>query len=268
MGSTEPGEVPIDEGYAEANGLRVFYRALGDGPPLILLHGGLATGEVMWNGRVLAELARGHRVFVPDSRGHGRTHNPSGRMTYAAMADDVAAFAATLEIGRPVILGYSDGAQIAIELGLRHPELASAIVFGGVVTRPAEAYRELLRGMGFTAPGEYDRAQVEEALGSFFPTVRAIHEQARDDAGLDAYLRQIATLWYDVPEYTDEQLGGIATPSLVIVGDRDVPALDESLRLYRLLPRGELAVVPGADHGAGERRLFWDAVHDFLDRQA
>jgi hypothetical protein len=52
----------------------------------------------------------------------------------------------------------------------------------------------------------------------------------------------------------------------VIAGDHDNPSLDDSLRLYRLLPHGELAVVPNADHGAGEKPLFWELVKDFLSR--
>ena len=264
----EPEGIVVTEGYAEAGGLRVFYRELGQGPPVILLHGGLATGEIMWSGRVLAELAERHRVLVPDSRGHGRTDNPSGVMRYDAMADDVAAFADAVGAASPMIVGYSDGAQVALEIGLRHPGLARAMVLGGVVTRPTEEYLDLVRGMGFPESGAYDLPAVERALGDFFRTVRMAHEHFHGRGGLRAYLTQISTLWFSVPDYTDEQLAGIEAPSLVITGDRDVPAFDESLRLFRLLPRGELAVVPNADHGAGEGPLFWNPVMDFLARHA
>lgn len=267
--TSAPSIPPVDgEGaYADADGLRVYYRELGQGPPLVLVHGGLATGEIMWSERVLAELARRFRVLVPDSRGHGRTNNPAGTLSYAQMADDVAAFGAALGLERPVVVGYSDGAQVAIELGLRHPTLARAMVIGGVVTRPSEAYLQFLRELGFTAPGVVDLDEVERALGDFFPVVQSVHVHAQGPDGLRAYLEQLSGLWFGVPDYTDEQLAGIGTPSLVIVGDRDHPSLDESLRLYRLLPRGELAVVPRADHGAGERPLFWEMVDDFLSRQ-
>lgn len=256
------------EHYVQGNGARIFYREAGEGPPVVLLHGGLVTGGIMWSEVVVAELARRHRVLIPDSRGHGRTNDPAGILRYDTMADDVAAFCAALGVERPVVLGYSDGAQVALEIGIRHPGLAAALVLGGVVTRPSDAYLAMVQGLGFPAPGTVDQAQVERAMGSFYPTLRAAHEHARDDGAFVAFLERISTLWHGVPSYTDGELAGIGTPSLVIAGDRDHPALDESLRLYGLLPRGELAVIPNADHGAADSPLFWNVVADFLARHA
>ena len=256
----------VAEAFVEANGLRIYYRETGEGPPLILVHGGLATGEVMWSPAVVADLARGRRVLIPDSRGHGRTDNPDGRMRYDQMADDVAAFSAALGLERPTIVGYSDGAQVALEIGLRHPELAAAMVIGGVVTRPVEGYLQALREMGFPEAGAVDLPRVEQSMGGFYETLRTSHEHARSDADFRRYLAEISALWYSVPDYADAQLARIDVPSLVIVGDRDGVSVDESLRLYRLLPRGELAMVPNAEHGAGGRPVFWALVADFLAR--
>jgi pimeloyl-ACP methyl ester carboxylesterase len=264
--TSESVRTAISEAFVEANGLRIFYRETGEGPPLILVHGGLATGEVMWSPAVVADLARSHRVLIPDSRGHGRTDNPGGRMRYDQMADDVAVFSAALGLERPTVVGYSDGAQVALEIGLRHPELPAAMVIGGVVTRPVEGYLQALREMGFPAPGAVDLPQVERAMGGFYETLRTSHEHAREDEDFRRYLAEISALWYSVPDYSDAQLARIDVPSLVIVGDRDGVSVDESLRLYRLLPRGELAVVPHADHGAGEKKVFWALVADFLAR--
>jgi pimeloyl-ACP methyl ester carboxylesterase len=268
MTTSESAGPAITEAFVKANGLRIYYRETGEGPPLILVHGGLATGEVMWSPAVVADLARTHRVLIPDSRGHGRTDNPGGRMRYDQMADDVAAFSAALGLDRPVIVGYSDGAQAALEIGLRHPELAAAMVIGGVVTRPVEGYIEALREMGFPESGAVDLPRMEQAMGGFYETLRTSHEHAGSDDDFRAYLGEISALWYSVPDYSDAQLARIDVPSLVIVGDRDGVSVDESLRLYRLLPRGELAVVPNGDHGAGGKPVFWAIVADFLARHA
>lgn len=251
--------------YVDADGLAMWYTEQGQGPPLILVHGGLGTGG-MWSERAVADLAREYRMLLPDSRGHGRTGNPAGTLRYDQMADDVAAFAAALRIERPLVLGYSDGAQIALELGLRHPGFARALVIGGVVTGPGEAYLRMVRGLGFPRRGTAELGEVKRAMGDWWPTLRAAHNHARSDDDFRAYLAQISELWYSVPDYTDAQLASISAPSLVIAGDRDDPSLDDSLRLYRLLPHGELAVVPNADHGAGEKPLFWELVKDFLSR--
>lgn len=256
------------EAYVDAGGLRVFYREQGAGPPLVLVHGGLATGEIMWSARHLARLASRFRVLIPDSRGHGRTDNPAGSLRYDQMADDVAAFCAALGLQRPVVIGYSDGAQVALELGQRHPGLAAALVIGGVVTQASAPYLQVLRELGFPSPGAVDLEQVERSMGDFWPVMRSAHAHAREPEAFRGYLGQISELWYAVPAYTDAQLASIGEPSLVIVGDRDGQSVDDSLRLYRLLPRGELAVLPNGDHGAGDKPLFWDAVLDFLARHA
>jgi pimeloyl-ACP methyl ester carboxylesterase len=106
--------------YIEANGLRVYYEVCGEGEPLLLIHGGTATSQ-SWTSHLPA-FTEHFRVFAPDSRGHGRTDNP---------ADDVAALIKALGLQRPLVLGYSDGGQIALELGMRYPGLARALVLGG-----------------------------------------------------------------------------------------------------------------------------------------
>ena len=74
---------------------------------------------------MLPELVDRFRVIVPDSRGHGRSTNESGALSYALLADDIAALIAALELDRPVVGGYSDGGQVALELAVRHPEAAA-----------------------------------------------------------------------------------------------------------------------------------------------
>lgn len=73
-------------------------------------------------------LATRYRVIAPDSRGHGRTDNPAGRLAYDLMAEDVAGLIDALDLDRPLVAGYSDGAQIALELALRHPDRSRAVV--------------------------------------------------------------------------------------------------------------------------------------------
>jgi pimeloyl-ACP methyl ester carboxylesterase len=73
-------------------------------------------------------LADQFRVMTPDSRGHGRSTNPSGRLSFPTIADDLAAMIAALELDRPVVAGWSDGGQITLELAARHPGAAGPII--------------------------------------------------------------------------------------------------------------------------------------------
>ncbi len=246
--------------------LDVAYFEAGEGEPLILLHGGLANAAVSW-GHAMPRLAKGWRVLAPDSRGQGGTNNPADHLVYDQMADDVAAFIEALGLGHPVIVGYSDGAQIGIEFGLRHPGVARAIVLGGVITRPTAAYLQGIRSWGFAAPGEVDYQTLEAAFGDFFTFIKTAHGRGEPDYW-QRLLPQISRLWHTVPAYSDAQLATISTPTLVVTGDRDhLAGLPEATRLLETLPDSELAVVPGAGHDAVDRPVFWDLVEEFLARR-
>ena len=119
----------------DVDGMTVHYLEQGDGAPLILLHGGLATAGMSWT-HAMPMLAGRYRVVAPDSRGHGGTDNPADHLGYDQMADDVARLIEAWGLERPVVVGYSDGAQVALEFGLRHPGVARALVLGGVVSEP------------------------------------------------------------------------------------------------------------------------------------
>lgn len=245
----------------------ISYTELGAGPTLLLLHGGLATSDMMWSSRY-DQLAAVYRILAPDTRGHGRTTNPSGRLGYDQMADDMAAFCAALGVSKPLVLGFSDGGQIAIELGLRHPSLARAMVMGGTISHMTDQYIANVRDWGFTDTDHVDVAKLQGSWGSFFDVLTRDHKGNGEPDYWRQMLVHIARLWLTVPTYGGEQLGSIATPTLVITGDRDTTAgVDHAIRLYRLLGNAELAIIPGVGHSASEGDLFWSVALDFLRRQ-
>ncbi|HZB71313.1 MAG TPA: alpha/beta hydrolase [Acidimicrobiales bacterium] len=251
----------------EVGDLQVHYWDQGAGTPVVLLHGGLATAEMSWT-ETMPALARRFRVVAPDARGHGGTDNPAPVLGYDQMADDLAGLVARLDLDRPFVAGYSDGAQVALELALRHPGLARGIVLGGTVSEPHDVYVAGLHAWGFPAPGEVDLQLLEREFGDeFYAETRTAHEHVRDDASWRRFLEQISALWLGVPRYEETRLATITDPVLVITGDRDEMAgLAQAERLYRGIPGAELAVVPDADHGAADRRVYWALVEDFLDR--
>ena len=98
----------MDE-YVNAGGVRTYYEIHGEGESLVLLHGGLATAE-SWAMQIPA-LAERYRVYVPERRGHGRTPDVAGPMTYEMMAEDTAAFLDAAGTGTAHLVGWSDGAR-------------------------------------------------------------------------------------------------------------------------------------------------------------
>jgi pimeloyl-ACP methyl ester carboxylesterase len=266
---TPPGLGPdVAERRVRLGDLDVRYWEQGDGHPVVLLHGGLATADMSW-ANAFAALAPTHRVLAPDTRGHGGTNNPTDRLGYDQLADDVVALCAALGAERPVVVGHSDGGQIALELGLRHPGAARGLVLSGTMSEPTPGYVAGLHAWGFTAPGEVDIEAVQASFDDFYETTRAAHDHARSPEAWTAFLRQTATLWLTLPAYTDEQLATITDPTLVVTGDRDELAdLDQARRLFRHIRSSQLGVVPNAGHGAADEPIFWQIVQRFVTELA
>ncbi|MDB5538526.1 MAG: hypothetical protein JWQ89_253 [Devosia sp.] len=245
--------------------LEVHYLEEGRGQPLILLHGGTATAE-SW-GEAMPTMADRYRVFALDTRGHGKTSNPAQKLSYAQFADDVAGFIAALGLRKPLIVGYSDGGQTALEFGLRHPGKAGALVLGGTVSQPSEIYMEGLHGWGFPAPGEVDFERLAREFGPYFEQIKLAHAHHYGPDYWRSFLRQISELWLTLPSYSERQLASISVPALVIMGDRDqLGGVEEAHRLYRHLGAGELSIIANVGHEVVNRPLFWDAVREFLAR--
>jgi pimeloyl-ACP methyl ester carboxylesterase len=247
--------------------LDVHYLETGSGHPLLLLHGGTATAAA-WSEQLPALAAR-YRVIAPDTRGHGRTNNPDMRLSYAQYADDAAALIDALGLKAPLVVGYSDGGQAALELALRHPGKAAALVLGGTAWRPTPAYLAGLKDWGFPAPGEVDLQRLRSVWGDYLDSLKTAHAHHHGPDYWRSYLDQLSELWLTLPTYTAEQLASITTPALVISGDRDHMAdAGEMARFFGQLGAGELATVPGAGHEAVDNPIFLQLVLDFLARHA
>jgi pimeloyl-ACP methyl ester carboxylesterase len=264
----EPTQPSPAGGYVRANGLRIYYEDAGTGEPLVLLHGGTDTSHA-WRA-VAPLLSPRYRVLRPDSRGHGRTDNPAGRLSYPLMAQDVAAFIRALDLGRPLVCGWSDGGQTALELAIEHPAAARAVIANGVMATLTAAYQSYARE-ALCADGE-GRVDLERYASERAPAVdrlRALHSHVYGEEYWRDYLRQIATLWLSPTGLTPARLGRINVPLLISHGDRDefIP-LEEPLALYRQIPGAELDVSPHADHSfpARQPEVFAALVCGFDDR--
>jgi pimeloyl-ACP methyl ester carboxylesterase len=198
---------------------------------------------------VVPHLVDGFRVITPDSRGHGRSTNPAGELSYPLIADDVAALIEALELARPVVGGWSDGGQVALELGARHPGVAGGLIVGAAYpdfrgTGLRETNKRLL---GANDAGTPDIAQLEEHLGDFAGILKSQHPGGEQQ--WQALVQQTAPMWLDYAGLTPDDLQEILDPVLVLAGDRDeMFPLDLMVSLYRALPNAELAVCPQADH--------------------
>lgn len=253
--------------FVQANGLNIYYEEYGNGQPLILLHGGTETSQV-W-GPYLSSLVPYFRVIAPDSRAHGRSNNPKGELSYQLMADDIVALIQALNLTQPLVFGYSDGGQIALEIGMRYPHLTAAFVVGAAWYQFSETYSNFLKTSGFEGPGVVNFEKLQRVAPEWVSFLKTEHTRADDPDYWETLLMQISMMWWTPLNYTAEDFHKITEPTLVLVGDRDgLIELKQAVDMYHLIPNAELMVLPNTTHLSALNDLSMNIVLDFLMRHA
>jgi pimeloyl-ACP methyl ester carboxylesterase len=240
QGETVPiaSSKPLASGHAPVNGIEMYYEVHGrsEGVPLVLLHGGGSTIEVTF-GRVLPLFARSRRVIAVEEQGHGRTSDREGPVRFESSADDVAALLGYLEVGEADVFGFSNGASVALQVAIRHPDLVRRLVFASSITRRDGAPPEF-----WAAIEKADFSNMPQPLKDAFlrvtPDPRRLKTMHDKDA---ARMRGFA----DVP---DELVRSVRAPTLIVLGDRDIVTPEHAVALTRLIPDARLLILPGG-HG-------------------
>ncbi len=254
--------------YVEANGINMFYIEKGKGHPLILLHGGITIAEDNWENQ-LDFFSKHFRVIAPDSRGHGRTDNPTEEFSYKLMANDVAALIQALELEKPFVCGWSDGGQIALEIGINYPNLTKALIAGGVLSEITDYYTSIMKVWGVEGPGQIDFEKLRKVIPQFTRKLPKIHTAGYGDKYWKKLLQNISKMWLDSEEFPKKRIEQISEPTLILAGDSDAAiSIDECVKMYKLIPNAELAIIPKADHNVYETKpdLFNSIVLEFLMR--
>ncbi len=251
--------------FVSVNGIEMFYVRAGEGYPLILLHGG-GGSHFGWDQHIPI-LSQKYEVIVPDLRGHGKTSNPLGQLSYSQMADDVSSLIDSLELNSPLICGWSDGGHIALEIGLRYPASAGALVLGGIQFEITDEDYDSLHSVGILVPGEIEVERVVQANPNWVLRLKEFHTLSDDHWII--LLKQLSVLWTTQLDYPDDRLRHIEVPALIILGDRDnIIPVDHSLYFYNAIPNAELAILPNGDHyiWLKEPGMFCDLIMGFFER--
>jgi pimeloyl-ACP methyl ester carboxylesterase len=225
--------------YLDAGGVSTYYEVYGAGDPLVLMHGGLSTLEML--DPVAAALSAGFQVYAPERRGHGRTPDPGGPITYATMAADTIAFLDKLGVRGAHLVGLSDGGNVALDVALARPDLCGKLVLMG-----AAAHRD-----GHTAE---QRELFDRWVGHPSPPVMAGLKQlhgAVAPGGPDSFevlFAQLGDVWGADTGHSMAELAALAAPTLVLLGDDDVLTVEHAAAMARAIPDAQLAVVPNTSH--------------------
>jgi pimeloyl-ACP methyl ester carboxylesterase len=235
--------------YASVNGLNLYYESHGSGPPLLLLTGGACAIGFPELG--LPVLAEHYRVIAHEPMGHGRTaDNPGREFHYHDLAEDAVALLDDLHVDRAQIVGFSDGGNVGIDIAISHPDRVGRLVVSGANVNTSGTKAESLQWVLTTAPEDWP------------PVLRETHGRLSPDGpqAWPLFLGRIRRMWETEPDFSRDELGGIAAPTLIIIGDDDIVTPEHAVEMFRAIPGSRLCVVPGGQHGV----MPMDTVIAFL----
>lgn len=237
---TLPPAMPkaASSGFVDVDGAKLYYATYGTkaGAPAILLHGGMGNSD-HWAHQVRA-LAEKVQVIVIDSRGQGRSTRTKAAPSYDMMATDVLAVMDRLEVEKAMIIGWSDGGEIALKLGVHHPDRVTKL---------------FIFGANYDAKGSKPRA------GKSFATFDAYAAKCRADyrklsktpKQFDALVQWLLPIWRNPMGFTQEQLKSITAPTIVADGDHDeIIELSQIEEMAKLIPNARLEVFKDTSHFA------------------
>ena len=260
--------------YADVNGINLYFETHGAGRPLILLHGGLGSGEMF--GPVLPLLAERHHVVAVDLQGHGRTADIDRPIDARLMADDIGALIDHLRLDAPDIVGYSLGGGVALHTAARYPARVSRLVAASANIRPDAIYPEV----------RAQQAQVSAAAVEFMKDTPMYQLYQRVAPRPEDFPRVLDKLGESMSKDFDftEEVRGLQVPTLIVAADADMAPPSHYVEVFNLLggglrdggwtgegrPKGghALAILPGLTHyNIFSSPLFAAATLAFLDEQ-
>jgi len=247
--------------FFDSAGVRIHYQDAGVGEAVMLVHGFASTAEHNWGATGwIAALSEQYRVIAPDVRGHGLSDKPRAPAAYgyASMGADVTRLMEHLGIERAILMGYSMGASIAIELMLSHPDRFRAIVLGGI------AYDDGLEDKADrdAIAAAYRAAEPATIKSPLAKAYRRFAESMPNDLEALAALIDAERAPFD-----PARLAAVRMPVLIVVGTDD-NAIGKPQPLAGMIPGAQLVMLEGCDHmTAPADRRFKKAVLEFLGRR-
>lgn len=251
----DPAPLPKADktGTAPVNGINMYYAVYGSGPPVLLIHGGLGYADV-WGAQV-ADLSRDHTVITAESRGHGRSTRNAEAYSYDLMSSDYLALLDYLKIDRTAIVGWSDGGIIGLDIAIHHPERLTRLF--------AQAANSKIDGVIPTVMENKTFASYIEKAGGVYKKISPTPTE------YDAFVTQISNMWASQPNWSDEDLKKITTPTAIVLGDHDEAISREHTDyLASTIPGAKLIILTDTSHFAmlQDPQGYNKAVRDFIDR--
>jgi pimeloyl-ACP methyl ester carboxylesterase len=245
--------VPADaSGVAQVNGIGLGYRIVGDGEPLVLLHGGFGSSDMF--GPNVELLAGARRVIGVDLQSHGRSPAADRPMRFETMADDIAALIRGLGFERAAIMGLSLGGGVGLRTAIQHPDVVERLILVSTVFKRRGWHPEMTAGMDAMGP------ETAEPLRQtpLYEAYRQVAPRVADWPVLVRQLTEALKIDYD----WSAEVAGLRMPVLLVIGDADGMPPSHAVEFFSLLGGGRrdagfdrsgmthhrLAILPGVTH--------------------
>ncbi|ATP56065.1 alpha/beta hydrolase [Pedobacter ginsengisoli] len=257
---------PDDSGYADVNGLKMYYEVYGSGKPLVLLHGSFMNIPLNWS-HIIPQFAKNRKVIVAEMQGHGRTKDIPREFSYENMADDVSGLLKHLKIDSVDILGYSMGGGVAFQVAVRHPEqVRRLIILSGTYKHD-----------GWWPDVEASFATMTADMFKGSPIEKQYDSLGNDPKLFPQYVKKVLSI--DLKPYDwSKEVKNIKAPIFMAIGDADGVRHEHALELFRAkgggkmgdihgVPKSRLAIIPGTTHIGMMQHMNWiiPMINDFLD---
>jgi pimeloyl-ACP methyl ester carboxylesterase len=257
---------PNESGYADVNGLRMYYEVYGSGKPIVLLHGSFMSIPINWS-HIIPLLTKDRKVIVTELQGHGRTRDIPREFSYEGMADDVSGLLTHLKIDSADVLGYSMGGGVAFQMAVRHPQqVRRLVILSGAYTHD-----------GWWPDVEATFGTINADMFKGTPIQKQYDSLGNDPARFPDFVKKVMSI--DLKPYDwSRDVKNIKVPIFMAIGDADGVRYEHALELFRAkgggkmgdlhgLPKSRLAILPGTTHIGMMQRTDWlvPMVTDFLD---
>lgn len=228
----------------------LYFREHGSGPPLLLVHGLMVTGEMFEP--VIESLATRHRLIIPDLRGHGRSQGLPPPYTAAQLASDLSRLLDHLSIDSTAVLGYSQGGAIAQQLVLDHPQRCDRLVLACTYAFNMATFRERVEGhltpflLHTLGSRRFAKFVISQGMKQL--------DKERADWLVELLANQdtklMVSAWKETMAFDSRsRLTEIRCPTLIVAGSNDTAVpIHHAKMLHEGIPGSQLVIIDGADH--------------------
>jgi proline iminopeptidase len=284
--SAQTAVYPQEDGFVDAHGVLIYYVAFGQGPPLVVVHGGPGADHTYFL-PYLVPLARAHRLIFIDERGSGRSQRlqDTGRYTVEAMVEDIEDVRVALKLGKISLLGHSYGGVLAQAYALKYQQNLSHLILNSTFPSTREMNEVLAREKAQMPPEKLKRLNELETAGLFGKGEAWEHGRypaeyaglawgpgyfpflygARPDPNYDPQAQNTGTSWelyrtmwgehgefvidgnLKSVEYVD-RLPSIHVPTLIMAGDHDECDPSLSREMHEKIAGSQLEILAHSGH--------------------